>query len=539
MYSWTFGIKDLASAKLNAITSNIKEANTAAVGLGATFSNIGSVAALAIGGGMVASISLIGEKVVSTLSEFERFEAVLTNTLGSNSAAQSVLKGITDFAAQTPFQVDELTGAFVKLANQGFAPSVAEMTKLGNLASSTGKDFNSLAEAVIDAQVGEFERLKEFGIQAEKSNGKVTFSFKNQKTVVDENASAIRAYMLSLGNMKGVAGSMAAISATTGGQISNMKDQVTALYLSIGQTLKPIIADTMSYFLEKLTATAQWVRENQEKIRGWIDTFIDVSKSVLVAYGTFRVLTMGVAAYQAVTFVATNATTILSAAQAILNAVLTANPIGLVIMGLSVLAGAITYAWNKSETFRATVTGLWSTLKTFGGIVYDFAIRPLIAFGEILIGVFTMDTNLIQKGMKDGVDALKATAENFYSVGSKLGTSFTEGYKEGMQGFAKSTVSASGVTDPFADYLKKNPTATGFDFAKKAVGGGSMKGLDGVGKAKSIEGGGNIKTINIRIDKLVEKIENNFGSGNDMDARKIKEIVTLALIDATNDFNRQ
>ena len=64
--------------------------------------------------------------------------------------------------------------------------------------------------------------------------------------------------------------------------------------------------------------------------------------------------------------------------------------------------------------------------------------------------------------------------------------------------------------------------------------------LGGIGKAQSIEGGGGqIKNINIRIDKLVEKVENNFQNGNQMDERKIREAVTRALIDGVNDFNRQ
>jgi len=61
------------------------------------------------------------------------------------------------------------------------------MVKLGDLASSTGKSFDQLAEAVLDAQTGEFERLKEFGIKASANGDKVTFSFKEQKTTV-ENA---------------------------------------------------------------------------------------------------------------------------------------------------------------------------------------------------------------------------------------------------------------------------------------------------------------------------------------------------------------
>ena len=74
------------------------------------------------------------------------------------------------------------------------------MRKLGDLASSTGKDFDQLAEAIIDAQTGEFERLKEFGIRASKQGDEVKFTFKEVETQVDFTADSIRDYVLSLGD---------------------------------------------------------------------------------------------------------------------------------------------------------------------------------------------------------------------------------------------------------------------------------------------------------------------------------------------------
>ena len=129
---------------------------------------------------------------VQTIAKFEKLGAVLTNTLGSRSEAQKAMKQIQDFASKTPFSVDQLTDSFVKLANQGFKPTRDEMRKLGDLAASTGKSFDQLAEAIIDAQVGEFERLKEFGIRAQKEGDKVQFTFKGVKEQVDFTEASIR-----------------------------------------------------------------------------------------------------------------------------------------------------------------------------------------------------------------------------------------------------------------------------------------------------------------------------------------------------------
>jgi len=186
-----------------------------------------------------------GKQVIDITAEFQKFEAVLTNTLGSKSQAQRAMSMIVDFASKTPFAVNELTGAFVKLANQGFTPTANEMRKLGDLAASTGKSFDMLTEAIIDAQTGEFERLKEFGIRAQKEGDKVMFTFKGVQTQADFTADSIRKYVLSLGDAVGVSGSMAAISATVGGKISNFGDNLDALRLVIGNRSSGLFAATL------------------------------------------------------------------------------------------------------------------------------------------------------------------------------------------------------------------------------------------------------------------------------------------------------
>lgn len=185
----------------------------------------------------VGSLVSLGKGILDVTSEFQKFEAVLTNTLGSKSAAKFALDQIQQFAAKTPFQVNELTAAFVKLANQGFTPTMQEMTSLGDLASAMGKSFDQLTEAIIDAQTGEFERLKEFGIRAQKQGDKVTFTFKGVKKQVDFTAGSIREYILSLGQAEGVSGGMAMQSETLGGKISNLKDSFDQLLLAFGQLI--------------------------------------------------------------------------------------------------------------------------------------------------------------------------------------------------------------------------------------------------------------------------------------------------------------
>jgi len=212
-----------------------------------------------VGGAIIGAFSIgavvsLGKKIIETRAEFQKFEAVLTNTLGSNSAAKTVLQNIQTFASNTPFSVKEVTDAFIKLASINFKPTNDQLTSLGDLAASKGKSLDQLVEGVLDAQSGSFERLKEFNIGASKEGDKLTFTFNEQKTVVKNTSSEIIKYLLSLGELKGVTGGMAAISETLGGKISNLGDNFDALFNNLGESSEGIVALVIDNFNELLGA---------------------------------------------------------------------------------------------------------------------------------------------------------------------------------------------------------------------------------------------------------------------------------------------
>jgi hypothetical protein len=215
-----------------------------------------------------------GKKILETTVEFQRMEAVLSTALGSNSAAKAAMDQIVNFASTTPFQVNELTDSFVKLANLGFIPTKEQMRQMGDLASSVGKSFDQLTEAILDAQTGEFERLKEFGIKASQQGDVVQFTFKGITTEVAKSDKAIQEYLLSLGNLEGVAGSMEAIANTTGGAISNLEDNVTQLFKNIGESSSGFI----NWFIKDLNNVVSSFR-NLSEIIELLNPFKTISES--------------------------------------------------------------------------------------------------------------------------------------------------------------------------------------------------------------------------------------------------------------------
>ena len=250
-------------SEVNDVNKSISQSNDETVKstkkMGSAFSDVGKTMAAVF---TVDLLVNLGKKILDTTVEFQKMEAVLTTALGSNSAAKAAMDQIVNFASSTPFQVNELTDAFVKLSNRGFIPTMDEMRRMGDLASSVGKSFDQLTEAILDAQSGEFERLKEFGIKASQQGDVVQFTFKGITTEVQKSDKAIQEYLLGLGNLEGVAGSMEAISKTTGGQISNLEDNITQLFKNIGDSSSGFI----NWFIKDLNNVISTMRNFGEVV---------------------------------------------------------------------------------------------------------------------------------------------------------------------------------------------------------------------------------------------------------------------------------
>lgn len=87
--------------------------------------------------------------------------------------------------------------------------------------------------------------------------------------------------------------------------------------------------------------------------------------------------------------IAAAATAVWSAAQAVFNAIMDANPIAIVIIAIVALVAAIVIAYKNSETFRAIVDATWAGIKTAFLAAWDF-IRPiLVNLGNFAVMVWT------------------------------------------------------------------------------------------------------------------------------------------------------
>ena len=127
----------------------------------------------------VFSIGLLEQfisKSIQVTAEFEKMGAVLTTAFGSSAEAQLAMMDIVDFASKTPFQVSELTEAFVRFSGRGIKPSMQSMKSMGDLAADLGTDFQQLTEAILD--VTSSERWTNVGLDVSVSGDKIIGTYR-------------------------------------------------------------------------------------------------------------------------------------------------------------------------------------------------------------------------------------------------------------------------------------------------------------------------------------------------------------------------
>lgn len=75
-------------------------------------------------------------------------------------------------------------------------------------------------------------------------------------------------------------------------------------------------------------------------------------------------------------------TKLMTAAQWLLNAAMSANPITLVVIAIAALVAAFVVLWNKSEGFRNFWLGLWEHIKSAAGAAKDWILNAVGAIGD-------------------------------------------------------------------------------------------------------------------------------------------------------------
>ena len=326
--------------------------------------------------------------VKSGLSYNRDMESYLTNfkvMLGDEQLAAEKLEEIRKMAASTPFTLSDLTEGTQTLLQFGIAAddTTNVLQMLGDISLGNADKMQTLVRAygkmssaqkvtlenvnmMIDAGFNPLNQICEAtgesmsDLYKRISDGKVGF---------EELQAAVEAATSEGGQFYN---GMLEASQTFSGRLSTLQDNVAALTGKLTDGLFSALGD----LIVKANELVVSITEDDQKLAKLKDTIglvITVVTSVGVAFLTYKGY---LTATSAATVVQTAATTALAAAhkaaesgatglavaQAGLNAVLKANPIGLVVSVLAALATALVTAYQTSETFRNIVDGAFQAV---------------------------------------------------------------------------------------------------------------------------------------------------------------------------------
>ena len=352
--------------------------------------------------------SKLAEVVKSGVDYNATMESYLTNfkvMLGSEEAAATKLSEIRKMAASTPFSLDDLTSGTQTLLQFGIAAddTTGVLQRLGDISLGNAEKLQTLTRAygkmssaqkvtlenvnmMIDAGFNPLNQICDAtgesmsDLYKRISDGKVSFS---------ELEAAVEAATSQGGQFYN---GMLEASQTFSGCMSTLKDNVSAL---TGELTSGLFA-ALGELVVKLNEVVVSFLDSDEKMAQLKET-IGIATAVVAAAGTAFLTYKGyVAAATAIEVIHTAATTAMTAAhkaaeagatglavaQAGLNAVLKANPIGLVVSLLAALAAGLVTAYQTSETFRNAVNSAFASVKKIAqnaiGTVVDW-INELVA----------------------------------------------------------------------------------------------------------------------------------------------------------------
>lgn len=105
----------------------------------------------------------MGSAMIDQASSMEQYRNTLNIVMKDQKKAGEIFSWATQYANKTPFETGEIVDATVKLQSYGLeAQKILPLA--GDMAGAMGKSIDQAVEAVADAQTGELERLKDFGI---------------------------------------------------------------------------------------------------------------------------------------------------------------------------------------------------------------------------------------------------------------------------------------------------------------------------------------------------------------------------------------
>ena len=351
----------------------------------------------ALAAGAVGVITKIG-------AEAEQTSVAFTTLVGSETKAKGMLDEIAKFAAASPFGKLDLTENAKTMLNFGVETGrvLPLLKQLGDISGGNKDRLQSLS--LVLGQVSAagrlqgqdnlqfinagFNPLQELAKMTGKSYAELQDKMSKGQITFENVTQAIRHATGAEGKFFGM---MDKQSQTAAGKFATVLDIITQQAVDIYSKIQPLISKTLNLLIKIIPVISSGITKVINVIEGVIE-FVSRFKTEIgylaavvgVAAVVFNAHAIALTAYAAVMGIVTAATRIWTGVQWLLNVAMSANPIGLIIIGIAALVTAVVYCWNKFAGFRAFILTMWDTLKGFGNIIKDYIINR---FNEMLSGL--------------------------------------------------------------------------------------------------------------------------------------------------------
>ena len=333
-----------------------KGLKTASVGAVAAFAGIGVAAK--IGWDEIAEGQKVAAQTGAVLKSTGGIANVSQKQVEGYAGALSELSGVDDEVIQSS---ENMLLTFTNVRNEvGKGNDIFKRATAAALDFSvaTGRDATQsalmLGKALNDPVKG-YSALSRAG---------VTFSDSQRKAIktYTEAGNTLAAQKIILGEVtKEYGGSAKALGQTLPGQLNILKNSFAELAAQLTTALLPALTAGANV----LATFAKFMSEHATATKVAIGAIAGLAAAVLA-------VNVGLKLYAAYQVAAAAATATWTAAQWLLNAALTANPIGIVVVALAALVGGLVLAYQHSEKFRAIVQGALKAVQVAAEAVLGF-----------------------------------------------------------------------------------------------------------------------------------------------------------------------
>jgi hypothetical protein len=425
----TLGVTFGAAAVLNFLKASVVDANAAA----AAQDRLRTIL-LTTGGAT-------NEYVDSLIAQAEALEQI------------GVVSADNIIVAQSQLATFDLTGDTIKT----LTPAILDYVTAEKGAAATSDDFRQMTNGLAQALNGNFGSLTRVGFVLDEQTKKLISNGSESEraaAIVDVLNSTYEGFNETLRDTNPIAAARADLSKLQG---------------DIGKALLPAVKAVSGFisnqFIPAMRSLGKFIKDNADILAaltialGAAYIAMKVYRGMVVitaiASQIYAVATTLMRGAQLASIASTNG---LAASMLALNAAMRANPIGIIVTALALVAAALVIAWKRSETFRNVVINVaQAALKAFASIV------PII--GKVAEAVLKMVTGPMR--------AFLTLLSKLPGVGkfAQAGLDFINKGLDGVSDFADTAAKKANELSASLDKLRKSATKAGEE-VKKATGGG-------------------------------------------------------------------